>query len=116
MTPYLGAVSINKAAQHAFGVNTDAVVTLQNNIRSVWVLIGLGFSYDAVPTNGVLTVTGGGFNYRWNVTNSGVGFLPIPPGGGGDGEKSDMSSPIIVTLSAGGAGVRGDLDVHATVQ
>lgn len=108
------AVRISQAYQRAFAVGAAAVITLPNTIRGKWVLFGVGGYYDAAPTGGRITIAGGGFNYSFPITSSGEGFYQLPPGSGA-GEMSDMSAPIVITLSSGGAGIRGDLNVHATI-
>jgi hypothetical protein len=99
--------------QHAHGTNAAVTITLPVS-RVPWVIHGFSGFYSAAPTGGLLTVVGGGLNYSWPITSSGAGFLPLPPGGGG--EKSDRSSAIVVTLSAAGAGVIGYLNIHAELE
>jgi hypothetical protein len=113
--PEGGPVSISKAYQRASAFGADAVITLPITISGTWVIYGIGFSYDAAPTGGRLTIAGGGFDYTWSITSSGIGFFQIPPGSG-VGEKSDMSSPIVITLASAGGVIRGDLTVHATIK
>ena len=102
------------AYQHAEGVNVAVTITLPSTIRAQYVIHGFSGFYSAAPTGGLLTVAGGGLNYSWPITGSGMGFLPLPPGGGG--EKTDKSSDIVITLAAAGAGITGYLNVHAEIK
>jgi len=100
--------------QHAEGLGIDVVITLPATIRAQYVIHGFSGFYSAAPTGGLLTVAGGGLNYSWPITASGAGFLPLPPGGGG--EKTDKSSPIVITLAAAGPADIGYLNVHAEIK
>jgi len=104
---------IAASLQTGYASNDAVVITLPSTEDGLWVVHGLGWSYDSDPTGGRLTIAGGGINYSWAVTVGGPGFIPLPPGGGG--EISDMDSDIVITLAAGGEGIRGDLNVHAEV-
>jgi hypothetical protein len=102
--------TIDTALQTGYATNEAVVITLPA-ASGQWVLHGVSWGYNATPTNGRLTVAGGGINYSWPVITGGPGFIPLPPGGGG--ELSDMDTDVVITLAAGGTSVRGDLNVHA---
>ena len=101
------------AAAYSTGTDTNdaVVITLPASANGVWVVHGLSWSYSGDPTNGQMSVAGGGINYSWDITVGGPGFIPLPPGGGG--EEGDMATDIVVTLAAGGEGIVGRLNVHA---
>ena len=91
--------------------DTAVVITLLA-ATGTWILHGVSGFYSAAPTDGVLTVAGGGINYRFPITGSGCGFIPLPPGGGGElSVPSDGN--VVITLGAGGGTVVGTLNVHA---
>lgn len=85
--------------------NTAVTITLpQATIRGRYYIAMVQWSYSDVPTNGRLTIFGGGFNKDHRITGGGVGFLPVE-------EKSDGSANIVITLAAGGGVVVGTLNL-----
>lgn len=77
-----------------------------------WVIGSTEWSYNAIPTNGALTITDGGTQvFKVYVTNSGPGFFIWNPG-----KRFSDNSAVVVSLLAGGAGVSGVVNVHAWVE
>jgi hypothetical protein len=64
------------------------------------------WSYNATPTGGRLTVTGGGWNVDVDIIVGGPGFIPFD-----FGEYAVDNNDVVITLYAGGAGVVGKLNV-----
>lgn len=86
--------------------NTAVVITLpQATIRGRYKIGQVSGWYSDTPTDGLLTVMGGGFNVSIPVTAAGAGFIPLD-------EKSDGSSDIVITLAAGGAGIVGYVNLE----
>ena len=90
---------------YARGVNAAAIVTFAPG-RVRYELFGVCWSYNAVPTNGRLTIMGGGFNFDIDITADGPGFIPFPAP-----LHATDNTAIVVTLYAGGATVVGKLNV-----
>lgn len=67
----------------------------------------IAWSYDAAPTGGQLTVHDGAGNTWFNIdiTAAGPGFIPFSP------EMTPIGSALYVTLTAGGAGISGKVNV-----
>ncbi len=86
--------------------NTAAVVTFVPGAARNQ-LFGVCWSYNATPTNGRLTIMGGGFNFDIDITSDGPGFIPFPVPMHSTGAMNN----IVVTLYAAGAGVVGKLNV-----
>jgi len=105
--PY-GEVSIKPTtvwpSLHARSVPNTAVSITFRAGRHVF--SGLSWSYSAAPTGGRMTMGGGGFDYAWDITSGGPGFLPLYE------EESDASSAITITLAAAGGVIVGELNVH----
>jgi hypothetical protein len=98
-TPYTNTSAANAAAVIAIA-SPGAGLSLQLN--------QLTFSYSAAPTNGVLTVQQGGTTiYRSAVSAAGVG--PVVTG-----IKLAANTAMTITLSAGGAGVVGDINASVS--
>lgn len=95
--------------------NTACVVTLTGTATDTCLLVKqMIFSYDNAPTGGLLTVTVGGTTVLTQaITASGIG--PVDIGGIVSQRVSSTGVPatIVVTLSAGGAGVTGYLTVFS---
>jgi hypothetical protein len=86
-------------------VNANAVVTfIPGRVRNE--LFGVCWSYSATPTNGRLTIFGGGFNFDIDITTDGPGFIPFPAP-----MHATNDTNIVVTLYAGGVQVVGKLNV-----
>jgi hypothetical protein len=85
--------------------NTDVTITLGPG-KGEHQFAMIYWSYSATPTNGRLTVMGGGFNFDVDITAGGVGYIhwPVP-------EYAANGQQIVVTLAAGGAGVVGKLNL-----
>lgn len=92
-----------KPGNFATGLNANAVLTFTANRITLGTII---WSYSDAPTNGRLTVFGGGWNVDVDITAGGPGFLPFQPG-----EYAVDNNDVVVTLYAGGAGIRGKLNV-----
>lgn len=94
---------------HVPAPNTDAVVTLaaSSDSRERVAIDAIHWSYSNAPAAGVLTVASNGVVlYTLYVTNGGAGFLPF--GRGFDGSRGQN---LVITLSAGGGGVLGTLNI-----
>jgi len=87
--------------------NTDAVITYAAVRGACHVITGLAWSYDNVPTNGNLSIAVGGATiFSMDITTGGAGFIIFPaPKHGSKGKN------MVVTLSAGGSGVTGKVNV-----
>lgn len=86
-------------------INANVVIVLEGPAR--WEFAGsIVWSYSAAPTNGRLTITGGGFGLDVDITAGGPGFIPFnyPQHGIDD-------TNVIITLYDGGAGITGKLNV-----
>ena len=84
--------------------DTLVQITLPAGARQV--LSGICWSYSDTPTNGQLTIAGGGWNFDVDITQSGPGFIPFPPR-----MRATDNNPIVITLAAAGAGVVGKLNI-----
>lgn len=102
----MARVEESKSARHYPGANVAAVVTLvatsrMNQARRViW-------SYSGAPTNGMVTIEDGSGNIirKWYITAGGPGSIPVSA-------FAAISNNLIITLSAGGIGISGTLDVE----
>jgi len=87
--------------------DTDATVTFAAESGIAHGITGLVWSYDAVPTGGRITISGGTDVYLdMDITVDGAGFLPFTPE-----HIAPVGSALVVTLAAGGSGVTGKLTV-----
>lgn len=98
------------SGDYATGTNAAAVITLPAaGVNRNHVVTGISFGYSATPASGShLKIEDGSGNivYRTPVTDGGeqtVNFYPP--------KVFSSNSDLIVTLSAGGAGVKGDLNI-----
>jgi len=102
-----GSASLLKAFHHP-AIATAAVITIAADADHRWVLETLSWSYDALPTGGLLTISvGGSVKYKEFITNKGPGFFPVC-GWNEDGAKNEA---LVVTLAAAGGAVTGTLNV-----
>lgn len=100
------SVAVSAGDAHAPASNTAAVVTLAAAAGQAHILAGLVSSYDGSPTAGTLTITDGTTTFVWSVTAAGpapVSF-PVPL-------RFAVGAGVTVTLSAGGSGVTGKLNL-----
>lgn len=95
--------------------NTDCVVTLTGTTSDAALYLKtIIFSYSGTPTGGLLTVTVGGSTvFRQAVTASGVGPVEVEGIVSPRIASTGLPAEIVVTLSAGGAGVTGYLNVSS---
>lgn len=86
--------------------NTAVIITLQGGVSRHEIAGSIVWSYSADPTDGRLTVAGGGFGLDIDITVGGPGFIPfyVP-------EHASDDTNIVITLAAGGAGIVGKLNV-----
>lgn len=89
--------------------NTAATVTITPEYLHV-LLKGLQWSYNASPSDGRLYITSGGTTvWDIDITTSGSGFIGFsdvtPP-------EFEVGHEVVVTLTAGGQGVTGKLNVQ----
>lgn len=63
------------------------------------------WSYDAAPTGAILTITDGDLTEIIYIIAGGPGYLPF------DGSSFRSSNSVIITLTAGGAGINGSLAI-----
>jgi len=97
---------VAQTSVHAPSANTPAVVTLAARPGFRHYLLLVAWSYNAEPTNGALTITGlHAGTFAIDITTEGPGPLWLPPAAG------LISTAVVVTLAAGGAGVTGKVNV-----
>jgi hypothetical protein len=91
---------------HAPLANVDAVLTYAAVADMEHVFSnGIMWSYNDDPTAGRLIVTVGGATVvDFDITNKGAGFIPF-----GDPAGTDINAEVVITLKAGGAGVKGKI-------
>ena len=94
---------------HEPAADTAAIVTLAAAGTDTSNVIGLiAWSYDGAPTGSLTIEDGAGTTvFKINITSSGPGFFPF-----GTPMKGCTDTVMIITLSAGGAGVSGIINVH----
>lgn len=92
------------ALSNAPAVNTNAVITYAAVPGQRHRLTGLGFSYNAAPTGGRLTVVDGATTrVDIDLTSAGYTDLTLPPGG----IFGAVNTALVITLAAAGAAVTG---------
>lgn len=103
---YAGA-EVDTAHVAAPGANAQAQVTFAAVAGSRHMFEYVAWSYDDDPTGGNLTIHDGAGNTWFNIdiTSKGPGFIPFTP------EMSPVGSALYVTLTAGGAGISGKVNV-----
>lgn len=90
----------------ASGTNAPAVVTVPGETGARRHVSKVVFSYSDAPTAGLLTVAvGADLRLSLGITAGGPGPLNL-------NIRGDVSTPIVITLAAGGSGIRGDLYVE----
>lgn len=89
--------------------NTIADIVLDPGTRSV-VVHQVQWSYSAAPTGGRLQISSGGDLFDINIANGGPGSIAFDPP-----RRCAAASVVTVALAAGGAGITGKINVHATV-
>lgn len=104
--PVLPATS----GDYATGTNAAAVITLPAaGVNRNHVLTGVSFGYNATPTSGCyLKIEDGSGNVVFRVPVTEAGEKPVnfyPP------KVFSSNTDLIITLSAGGPGVTGDLNI-----
>jgi hypothetical protein len=107
----LGTWSIPAAGQPA--ANAAAIVTIaaqsaDSGANSYRVVDEILFSYSAIPTNGLLTISDGTTVLTLSITGDGPGAIVFA-----HPYVAAANTAITVTLAAGGAGVSGKLNVHS---
>lgn len=116
-----GEVGVTKTAIAAVpadcslpAANTAAVVTYAASPTASHVISGVAWSYDQTPAGGNIKVEDGAGNviFSIDVPTAGAGVVYFWPG-----KQGTINTALVVTLSAGGVGVTGKLDVigHWTV-
>ena len=87
--------------------NTAVVVTFTGISNYRHLLSWLCWSYDADPTGTITIALDGVTVMKFSITKGGPGALPLPdlPG--------TLGGTFVVTLSAGGVGIVGFLNVYA---
>jgi hypothetical protein len=88
--------------------NLPAVVTYDAVAGKSHIITGIAFGYDGEPTGGLLTVENGSGQivFRIPVTTKGTGFIPFPKS-----KQGGVNTALIITLAAGGSGVKGYVSV-----
>lgn len=103
------AMKVGTSYNSAPSSNTAAVISLAATTGKRWAIYQIEVSYAQLPTNGVLTITeSGGEKYRLFITTAGA--APIV-----SGRLFTSGAGVVVTLSAGGAGVSGAINLSAEV-
>lgn len=99
-------VEVSTAHVAAPAANAAAQVTFAAVAGSRHLFEFIAWSYDDTPT-GNLTVHDGAGNTFFNIdiTASGPGFIPFTP------EMTAVGAALYVTLTAGGAGISGKVNV-----
>lgn len=90
--------------------DTAAVVTIAAETGERHVIDTVYWSYDAAPTGGKLTVTNGTITLEWDITAAGPGYLPLRMADD-EGFDGGVNTAVTITLTAGGAGIAGKLNV-----
>ncbi len=83
------------------GQAVTATIAAQAGLRNTATY--LLWSYDAIPTDGQITVTDGAATITLFVTTAGPGFIPL------EGIAFAVNTAVTATLSSGGAAVIGSL-------
>ena len=92
--------------------NEPVIIILPASDRGIWTLRGFSWSYDNDPTGGRISITGGGLPSKsWGVTSGGPGFINFP-----SPLECNMSTDCTISMTAGGSGIRGDLNVEAELR
>lgn len=105
---------VDAAARHnPAAANTVAPVNLPAPGAGLhWVIGSVEWGYSGAPTGGQLTITDGGAEvFRVYITAGGPGTLQWSPA-----KRFTDNAAVVVSLSAGGAGVSGVVNVHAWVE
>jgi hypothetical protein len=104
------AVDASTGFAHAPASNTAAVVTIAAVTGKQNAISGIAWSYNAAPTAGNLKIeNGSGVTvFSIDITAAGPGFIPWPVA-----IRGSVTTALIVTLAAGGAGVSGKVNVLA---
>lgn len=100
----VGVTSANTSS----GTNANVAITLVPRTGGRTAVAYITWSYDAAPTGGRLTITmAGTVVFDIDITAAGPGALrPVPLGGG-------IDETVVVTLYAGGVGIKGKLNAYA---
>lgn len=94
------------------GTNTSVAVTLSATAQYRHYIAQVLWSYSAAPTGGSLSISGlpGNETLSFDIVSGGPGTVLFPPLVGA------LSSQVVVTLTAGGVGIAGKLNVfYATI-
>jgi hypothetical protein len=108
-TSFPSRVNADPADAPAPAANTPTVITYAAAGAGLGhVISGVAFGYDLAPTGGKLTIEDGSGNvvFQAPVTNAGPGVFYFTPAKQGSGNAA-----MILTLAAGGTGVKGYLSV-----
>ena len=88
------------------GTNAPLTVTLSADPFPSRITFNyIHWSFDAAPTGAILTITDGDVTETIYITATGVGYLPF------EGSAFAQSSSVVITLTAGGAGINSSLSV-----
>lgn len=87
--------------------NAAATVTLVPGEGKAFGISSLSWSYSGTPTGGSISIfDGGNLVEQWDITAGGPGFLPVFL-------RGSTGQTLAVTLSAGGSGIVGKINVNA---
>lgn len=102
-----GVATASSDDVHTPAINTAAIITYTAVAAAKHVIRGVAWSYDAAPTGGNLLIedVSGTTVFSLDITAAGPGFIPLTKKG------AAINTAMIITLSAGGGGVTGKVNV-----
>ena len=90
-------------AKHLPASNADAVITIAAELMRRHIIHKLIWSYSSDPTGGKIVATDGGVSKcDFDITSKGAGSINLNLTG-------SVNSAIVITLTAGGAGITGKI-------
>lgn len=98
-----------KHTAHYPAANNPATVTIPADNEMRHILHKLVWSYDADPTGGLMTISGGGVEIRFNITKSGPGAINFL-------YACNRNTALIVTLAAGGVSAIGKVYIEYSTE
>jgi len=101
------ALDASAFSKSTAAANTAVVITLPATAGKYWLIPGLIYSYDELPSVvGGITISDGANGLDWDEVSNGSYARPFfPPWRGA------LGAEVVVTLKAGGAGVIGKLNI-----